>query len=856
MSDTEPTRYDFSTAEPYWQAQWDQKNCFRAEDVPETAEKKYYVLEMFPYPSGKIHMGHVRNYTLGDVVARYKRGRGFSVLHPMGWDAFGLPAENAARENNSNPADWTYKNIANMRAELKRMGFSLDWSREFATCDVAYYGQQQTLFLDFWKAGLVERRAASVNWDPVDMTVLANEQVIDGRGWRSGALVEKKKLSQWFLKITESAQDLLDGLKALERWPERVKLMQENWIGHSQGAEIRFALTAPVAGVQDIAVYTTRPDTLFGMSFLAIAAEHPIAKEIAATNPQAAAFIAECASQGTSEAVIEAAEKRGFNTGIEVVNPLTGQSHPVWIANFVLMDYGTGAIFGCPCADQRDLDFARKYGLSVPVVVSADKDIVPEIGKKALDGDGFIVNSGFLSGLSVKEAKIRVIAELEKQGAGQAVQNWRLRDWGISRQRYWGCPIPVIHCAHCGPQPVPADHLPVILPTDVSFDKPGNPLDHHPSWKHVPCPSCGKPAQRETDTFDTFIDSSWYFARFTSPQAAAPTKHEAVNSWLPVDQYVGGIEHAILHLLYARFFTRAMHKTGHLAVDEPFAGLFTQGMVTHESYKDVAGNWLYPDEIIRTSDGATVKSTGAPVAVGRVEKMSKSKRNTVDPGGIVSRFGADTARWFVLSDNPPERDVEWTEAGVQGSYRFLQRLARLGEDIAKAGPVQVETYGPEAKKLRQLAHRTIAAVTQALESFTFNLAVARLYELLNALSVAAETPDMQAARFEAMDRLVRLSAPLIPHLAEHLFAKLHPKSGLLALQPWPEADPDLLVVDELTVAVQVNGKLRGTILLPAHAAEETAIALAKEAVASAIGSQTIVKQIYVPGRIVNFVVKS
>ncbi|MDE2318420.1 MAG: leucine--tRNA ligase [Rhodospirillales bacterium] len=852
MSDTEPARYDFALSEPHWQAEWNNQACFKAEDIPAPGQPKYYVLEMFPYPSGKIHMGHVRNYTLGDVVARYKRAQGFAVLHPMGWDAFGLPAENAARENNSNPADWTYKNIANMRAELQRMGFSLDWSREFATCDPEYYGQQQKLFLDFWKAGLVERRDASVNWDPVDMTVLANEQVIDGRGWRSGALVEKKKLSQWFLKITDFAQELLDGLNSLDRWPERVKLMQENWIGHSQGAEVSFKLAN---SEEHVTVYTTRPDTLFGMSFLAIAAEHPLAKQVAQTNQGAAAFIAECASQGTSEAAIEAAEKRGFDTGLQVINPFTGKSHPVWIANFVLMEYGTGAIFGCPCGDQRDLDFARKYSLPVPVVVSPEADTTPEIGNKALDGEGFIVNSGFLNGLPTKDAKPRAIEELERLGVGKAVQNWRLRDWGISRQRYWGCPIPVIHCEACGPQPVPMDQLPVTLPADVTFEKPGNPLDHHPTWRHVSCPKCGKAATRETDTFDTFIDSSWYFARFTAPQAQTPTNPAAVNSWLPVDQYVGGIEHAILHLLYARFFTRAMHKTGHVSLDEPFAGLFTQGMVTHESYKNEAGNWLYPEEITRTADGAVLKATGAPVTVGRVEKMSKSKRNTVDPGAIVERFGADTARWFVLSDNPPERDVEWTENGVQGSYRFLQRLARVGEEIAKSGPASVEAYGPEAKKLRQLAHRSIEAVTNALESFAFNLAVARLYELLNALAAPAETADMQAARFEAMEILVRLAGPLVPHLSEHLFAKLRPGAGLAAQQAWPKADPALLVVDELTVAVQVNGKLRGTILVPAGAGEDIAIPLAKDAVAGTIGAQTIVKQIYVPGRIVNFVVK-
>ncbi|OYV25236.1 MAG: leucine--tRNA ligase, partial [Acidocella sp. 20-63-7] len=546
MSDTENTRYDFSTAELHWQAQWEAASCFAAEDVPTSDRPKYYVLEMFPYPSGKIHMGHVRNYTLGDVVARYKRASGYNVLHPMGWDAFGLPAENAARQRKTDPASWTYANIAAMRAELKRMGLSLDWSREFATCDPEYYGQQQSLFLDFWKAGLVERRQSAVNWDPVDNTVLANEQVIDGRGWLSGALVEKKHLSQWFLKITDFAEDLLEGLNELPRWPERVKLMQENWIGRSEGAEVTFPLTSPIAGLADVTVYTTRPDTLFGMSFLAIAPEHPIAKAVAEHNPAAAAFLAECAAQGTSEAAIETAEKRGFATGLSVTNPLNGQTYPIWIANFVLMEYGTGAIFGCPCGDQRDLDFSRKYNLPVPVVVSPSADTTPEIGAKALDGDGYIINSGFLTGLSTKAAKPAAIAKLTEMGAGKGVTNWRLRDWGISRQRYWGCPIPVIHCDACGPQPVPAEQLPVILPADVTFERPGNPLDHHPIWKHVACPSCGAPATRETDTFDTFIDSSWYFARFTAPNAKTPTNPAAVNHWLPVDQYVGGIEHAIL----------------------------------------------------------------------------------------------------------------------------------------------------------------------------------------------------------------------------------------------------------------------------------------------------------------------
>jgi leucyl-tRNA synthetase len=851
MSDAPEPRYDFATAEPHWQAAWEQAGCFRAQDLPTTGRPKYYVLEMFPYPSGKIHMGHVRNYTLGDVVARFHRARGFDVLHPMGWDAFGLPAENAARARKIDPASWTYANIEAMRAELKRMGLSLDWSREFATCDPAYYGQQQKLFLDFWEAGLVERKQSAVNWDPVDHTVLANEQVIDGRGWLSGALVEKKYLSQWFLKITDAAEDLLEGLKTLPRWPERVKLMQENWIGRSEGAEITFPLTDNSGAVT---VYTTRPDTLFGMSFLAIAPEHPLAQRAAASNSAAAAFIAECASQGTSEAAIEAAEKCGFPTGFAVTNPFDGKSHPVWIANFVLMEYGTGAIFGCPCGDQRDFEFATKYNLPIPVVIApADGSAITG---KAYNGDGAIINSGFLNGLSTTDAKRKAIDKLAEIGAGKSVTNYRLRDWGISRQRYWGCPIPVIHCASCGPQPVPAADLPVILPPDVTFDRPGNPLDHHPTWKHTTCPNCGAAATRETDTFDTFIDSSWYFARFTAPDAATPTNLAAANHWLPVDQYVGGIEHAILHLLYARFFTRAMRQTGHVSLNEPFAGLFTQGMVTHESYKDFEGNWLYPEEVERHPDGSATHN-GRPVTIGRIEKMSKSKRNTVDPGVIIDRYGADTARWFVLSDNPPERDVEWTETGVQGAARFVQRLHRIATTIAAAPRAPVTDFVGEAKKLRQLTHRTIAAVTEALQTFAFNLAVARIHELAGALNRPnPEDAALAAARLEAISALAHLIGPMMPHLAEEIFVLLHPGAGLLANAPWPEADPALLAVDEVTIAVQINGKLRGTFAAPTGNAEAANIARAQDAVASQLAGLTLVKTIHVPDRIVNFVVKS
>ena len=871
MSDTSVTtaaegpRYDFNAAEPRWQKAWDERGCFRVEDVPTDGKPKYYVLEMFPYPSGKIHMGHVRNYTLGDVIARYKRAQGFSVLHPMGWDAFGLPAENAARERNTHPAKWTYENIANMRAELKRMGLALDWAREFATCDPTYYKHQQKLFLDFLAAGLVERKESWVNWDPVDGTVLANEQVIDGRGWRSGAPVEKKQLSQWFMSITKYAPDLLSALDTMDRWPERVRLMQANWIGRSEGARMHFDLATPTAGLDRVEVFTTRPDTLYGMSFLALAPEHPLAAAVGATNPDAAAFIAECRSMGTSEAVIETAEKRGFDTGIRVKHPfIPGATYPVWIANFVLMEYGTGAIFGCPAHDQRDLDFARKYDLGVvPVVLPPGGDPATfAVGTEAYVGPGSIYNSDFMNGMEVPAAKRAVIDRLAAMKQGEGVVNWRLRDWGVSRQRYWGCPIPVIHCDACGVVPVPDSQLPVVLPDDVTFDRPGNPLDHHPTWKHVNCPSCGKAARRETDTFDTFVDSSWYFARYcNATEADKPLVREAVDHWMPVDQYIGGIEHAILHLLYSRFFTRAMKDTGHIGVEEPFAGLFTQGMVNHESYKSQAGAWLYPEEIEKRPDGSAVhRETGEPIVVGRVEAMSKSKRNTVDPGAIIAKYGADTARWFILSDNPPERDMEWTESGVAGAFRFTQRVYRLAEGVDGVPATdQPAEFGTAARTLRRATHRCIAAVTDALEGFTFNVAVARLYELANAIVDAERATDdggLGWARREAVEMLARLSAPMMPHLAEEVVSRLRPDAGLVADLPWPVAEPDLLVAESVTIAVQVMGKLRGTVSVPPDSPADSVIALAEANpnVAPLLAGKRIVKRVHVPNRIVNFVI--
>ncbi|HQT87560.1 MAG TPA: leucine--tRNA ligase [Acidiphilium sp.] len=853
--------YDFRAAEPHWQAAWAQAGCFTTADQPKGEKPKCYVLEMFPYPSGKIHIGHVRNYAIGDVIARARRAQGYDVLHPMGWDAFGLPAENAARERGVDPAQWTRQNIAAMRDDLKQVGLSFDWAREFATCDPDYYGQQQKIFLEFWRAGLAYRRESAVNWDPVDMTVLANEQVIDGRGWKSGALVEKRKLRQWFFKITAFAEDLLAGLDTLERWPERVRTMQRNWIGRSEGANVEFSLTAPVAGHDAVKVYTTRPDTLFGMSFLAIAPDHPLALAVAAQNSEAAAFIAECQSSGTSEAAIEAAEKRGFDTGLRVKHPFTEASYPVWIANFVLMDYGTGAIFGCPAHDQRDLDFARKYQLSVTAVVAPKGEAAPEIGDVALTGDGVIINSDFLSGLDVAAAKRQVIAALEERGIGQGVVNWRLRDWGVSRQRAWGCPIPVIHCEVCGAVPVPERDLPVRLPDDLPFDRPGNALDHHPTWKHVHCPQCGGAATRETDTFDTFVDSSWYFARFCAPRATTPTDVAATKHWMPVDQYIGGIEHAILHLLYARFFTRALHQLGHIGVEEPFAGLFTQGMVTHESYRTEDGRWLYPDEVTRHADGSATHQ-GERVIIGPNEKMSKSKRNTVDPAVVIERFGADAARWFTLSDNPPERDVEWTEAGAQGAFRFVQRVYRLARMIAAEphDPTALEQVAGDARALRQATHRAIAGVSEAIDGFAFNVAIARLYELGNAISDTDGNNSLGigAARREAVIALIRLAAPIIPHVAETAHALLEPGAGLVANLPWLVADPDLVRRDRVTIGVQIMGKLRAAIELPigADAPTATQAALAEPKIAQALAGVTIVKTIHVPDRIVNFVVRS
>ena len=838
-----PERFDAAAADARWQAVWAERQCFRADDA--SAKPRSFVLEMFPYPSGRIHIGHVRNYTMGDVLARAKRMQGFEVLHPMGWDAFGMPAENAAMEKGVHPGGWTRQNIATMKAQLQRLGFALDWSRELATCEPDYYGHEQALFLDLYAAGLVYRKESAVNWDPVDMTVLANEQVIDGRGWRSGALVEKRKLNQWILKITQFADDLLTGLGSLDKWPEKVRLMQENWIGKSQGLQFRFDLS----NGGSVEVYSTRPDTIFGATFVAVAADHPIAQGVASGNSAAQDFIALCKQGGTTAAELETAEKLGFDTGITAKHPFTGADLPVYIANFVLMDYGTGAIMAVPGHDQRDFDFATKYGLPIVRVVAAHADDADRpFAGEAEAGDGVIVNSGFLDGMTVAEAKAAVIARAEAEGWGQGQTVWRLRDWGVSRQRYWGTPIPFIHCEICGVVPVPKKHLPVTLPEDVSFDVPGNPLDRHPTWKHVDCPQCGKPARRETDTLDTFVDSSWYFLRFASQPADRPFDPAEIARWLPVEQYIGGIEHAILHLLYARFWTRALAHIGLIDVQEPFASLFTQGMVTHETYSrtDPANGqpvWFAPGEIERGGEGAVLKADGQPVEIGRVIKMSKSKKNVVDPDEIVATYGADAIRWFMLSDSPPERDLPWSEAGIEGCARFVQRLWRLfGQfDAAATG---------EDKALARKTHQTIAAVADDIAALSFNKAVARIYELTNATEKAAPS----ASRSAAIRTLLLLVAPMMPHLAEEAWAALG-QDGLIAEAAWPAVDPALLVDDEVTIAVQVNGKLRDTLTVAKglDKAALEALALASGKVQAMLAGAAPKKVIVVPDRLVNVV---
>ncbi len=926
------SRYNAAEVEPRWQAVWEKGDIYRADDKSD--KPKFYALEMFPYPSGRIHMGHVRNYAMGDVVARYKKAQGFEVLHPMGWDSFGMPAENAAIATGGHPKDWTYGNIDAMKAPMKRLGFALDWSREFATSDEAYYKQQQAIFLKFWEKGLVYRKTAKVNWDPVDNTVLANEQVIDGKGWRSGAVVEPRDMDQWFFKITEYAEELLEGLDTLDRWPEKVRTMQANWIGKSEGLQMRFewedktykelldmdAFGSVTSAPKDVAngyfshlsdgveVFTTRPDTLYGASFIAVSADHDLIKRIGKYLPNFESFSQDISKIGTSEEAIAQAPKLGIDTGLKVKHPFTDEVLPVWVANFVLMGYGTGAVFGCPAHDQRDLDFARKYGLNVtPVVLPEGEEAASyTVGDEAYTGEGKLFNSELLDGFSKDEGISAAIAKIEEMGLGQGTTQYRLRDWGVSRQRYWGCPIPVIKCESCGPQPVAESDLPVQLPYEhIDLNIPGNPLDRHPTFKHgtednpVTCPKCGKPAERETDTLDTFADSSWYFARFAGGQGNgqpddAPFDKAIASDWLPVDQYVGGVEHAVLHLLYARFFTRGLRDCGLLDLPsgEPFAGLFTQGMVTHAVYEDIEGNYILPSEVdadpadenwqtyISVVDSQLKKNPKfakkynsqtknteryfvrwekegksnypVPVLRGDVIKMSKSKKNVVDPDEIIEGYGADVARWFVLSDSPPERDVEWTESGVIGAWRFSKKVWSLVAESEKMDPMSVAADAKgDALTLRRFAHKALEKITAGIESFRFNTSVAQIYELTNALK---KYKANDAAKAESLGILIRVIAPFMPHLAEECWAYLGGE-GLCYHAPWPEVDPAMLVEDEVTLPIQVNGKRRSELTAPKDISKDDAekLALADEAIIRAIDGLQVRKVIVVPGRIINIV---
>lgn len=852
---SEQKRYNFKAIEAKWRQLWEENNEYAVDET--RSQNKYYVLEMLPYPSGRIHMGHVRNYVIGDICARYKKAQGHTVLHPMGWDAFGLPAENAAVEHKMHPLKWTKENIVQMRGDLKQLGLTFDWRREFATCDASYYGHEQAFLLDFYDAGLLYRKETHVNWDPEEHTVLANEQVIDGKGWRSGVPVERRKMAQWYLKITEYAEELLQGLETLKEWPEKVITMQKNWIGKSQGAYIQFAIQDQS---ETIEVFSTCPHTLFGCSFVALSPNHPYAEKIAKINPQLAEFIKECNQIAFSEEAIETAEKKGFDTGLKVINPLNSdESYPLYVANFVLIEYGTGAIMGVPAHDQRDFEFAQKYQLTIrPVVIPMQEDPTAfQITEKAYEGDGILYHSGPIDGLGVEAAKSKIIQLLEENKHGRASTQYRLRDWGISRQRYWGCPIPFIHCPSCGIVPEKRENLPIVLPEDVSFDKPGNPLDHHPTWKYTTCPKCGGNAERETDTLDTFIESSWYFLRYISQPNDKPFDKQAVDQWMPVDQYIGGIEHAVLHLLYARFFTRALKKCGYLSFEEPFKALLTQGMVCHETYRSHTGEWLYPDEV--TFDMKRI-SDGSSVIVGRSEKMSKSKKNLVAPQQIQDEYGVDTARLFVISDSPPDRDLDWTATGVQGVWKYLNRVWRLVQDwlphlaqINEAIPAEISE---QELKLRQVVHQTIAAATADLDEFHLNQYVARLRTLTNALF---EIPDLQSFHptiiREAIEALVRLLNPAAPHFTEEVWQLLGHTAEPLSRLVWLQADPRLVESTTMTQAIQVNGKLRGTIEISPNLSNDEikALALQHENVLRTVGNASIKKVIVIPGKVVNIV---
>lgn len=844
------SQYLIKETENKWQRIWDQEKVDAAKF--DTSLPKYYVLEMLPYPSGRIHMGHVRNYSQGDVIARFKRMQGYNVLHPMGWDSFGLPAENAALEKKVHPAAWTQSNIQDMKEQLKSIGFSYDWSKELATHTPEYYKHEQEFFLSFLENNLVYQKNSWVNWDPTENTVLANEQVVDGRGWRSGALVERKQLNQWFFKITDFADDLLDGLKTLDKWPDKVKLMQENWIGKSQGANIYFDIVNQDSKIE---IFTTRPDTLFGASFLAIAPHHPLAEKLAQQNPQIADFIKDADTQGTSEVVLETMEKKGIATGLYVTHPfLKDRQIPVWIANFVLMDYGSGALFGCPAHDQRDFEFAKKYDLPIIQVVkpcSEDNTQLPYIG------EGIAIDSDFLSGLTTADAKQKAIEILESQNSGKGVVQYRLRDWGVSRQRYWGCPIPVVHCATCGIVPVSRDQLPITLPSDVTFDKPGNPLDHHPTWKHTTCPNCKSAALRDTDTMDTFFESSWYFLRYICPdQESQAFDRKMVDYFAPVDQYIGGVEHAVLHLLYARFFTRALNRCGYIGIQEPFKGLMTQGMVCHETYKDANNQWLSPTDIKFEGNKAFKTSDGSEVKIGRCEKMSKSKKNVIDPQDIVNAYGADTARLFMLSDTPPEKDLDWSDSGIDGCWKYIHRLWRICTQADLTS--KFEDKDSDTLSLRKMTHKTISKIEEDIERFAFNRAIARIRELSNAIAdFTIQTSKDQEAVKEAIETLLKLAFPFIPHITSQLWEELKFSSEPLHKIAFPKAIDEFLVDDTILIGVQVNGKMRAQINVDANIDDAALKQVCKSDsnVARFLDGKEIKKTIIIQKRMVNFVVQ-
>ena len=907
-ADTTESGYRPQVVEAAAQAYWNAHHAYVAGE--DAARPKFYCLSMLPYPSGALHMGHVRNYTIGDVISRYQRMNGKNVLQPMGWDAFGLPAENAAIKHRTAPAKWTYANIEHMRGQLKSLGYAIDWSREFATCRPDYYRWEQLMFTRLLKQGMAYRKNAVVNWDPVDNTVLANEQVIDGRGWRSGAVVEKREIPQWFLKITDYAQELLDGLDQLPGWPDAVKTMQRNWLGRSEGLEVRFA----VDGEADpLTVFTTRPDTLYGVTFLSIAGEHPLALKAAQGNPQLAAFLAELKHGGVSEAELETQDKRGMDTGLRATHPLTGEALPIWVANFVLMGYGTGAVMAVPGHDERDAAFAQTYHLPVKMVVvdrsvlDAAREVHHDLGQgaganpthAALRGEatdaydtasavrvieafehrivageaftehGFLINSGEYDGLDFDAAFAALAQRLEQAGQGQRRVNWRLRDWGVSRQRYWGCPIPVIYCSACGALPVPEEQLPVVLPEDVAFSGVQSPIKSDPEWRQTTCPQCGGPAERETDTFDTFMESSWYYARYTSPGANAQIDARA-NYWLPVDQYIGGIEHAIMHLLYFRFYHKLMRDAGMVSSDEPAQNLLCQGMVIAETfYRDNADgtrDWINPAAVDVQRDergrvtGAVLHADGQAVQIGGTEKMSKSKNNGIDPQTMVDKYGADTVRLFSMFAAPPEQSLEWSEAGVEGMARFLKRFWR--EVTTHAASPEHPLVDPSAldtsqKAMRRQVHETIQKVSNDFgHRHAFNTAIAALMELLNALNKFTDQSEQgRAVRHEALEAMVLLLNPVVPHISHALWQALGHAPCVLEDQPWPRVDATALVRDTLKLAVQINGKLRATIELAANAAKDDAqaLALAQPQVTRFLEGLTVRKVIVVPGKIVNIV---